>query len=358
MARFESFISQRSGSHLRLIAAIMMAAVIIMFGYGLRRTITSFLLSFVIAYLIDPLVFNLESRRIPRIQAIIFLYFVFGIITIFCITILVPLISINWHNLLQNLPEYLQKIKLQIADWQTHLPAQYESEEIIWLTEKLAGSLNNILEALSAWFYDFIGGMVFNIFNIILSPILVFFMLYYKSQVLNTVEARIPLSKKPLIMTICHEINESIGGYLRGQVLVSVIVALAIIPALYFLDTPSPVLCGLFAGTASVLPFIGVVIALLPAMLLTWLKFGAGAMLFKVLLVFTFVYFVEGYLIKPLVFKKSMNLNPLLSIIMVMAFGELLGFWGVLLALPLTAAIKIAWQHWISGDFDGLENEP
>lgn len=357
MARFDSFISQRSGSHLRLIATIMLVAVIILFGYGLRRTITSFLLSFVIAYLVDPLILNLENRRMPRIQAIILLYFIFGIITIFFTIILVPLISINWHNLLQNLPEYLQTIKLQVANWQTHLPSQYESEELIWLTEKLTASLNNIVEALSAWFYDFIGGMVFNIFNIVLSPILVFFMLYYKLQVLDTVEARIPLHRKPLVLTICHEINESIGGYLRGQVLVSVIVALAIIPALYFLDIPSPVLCGLFAGAASVLPFIGVVIALVPAMLLTWLKFGTGAMLFKVLLVFIFVYFVEGYLIKPLVFKKSMDLNPLLSIIMVMAFGELLGFWGVLLALPLTAAIKIAWQHWILGDFDGLERE-
>ena len=63
------------------------------------------------------------------------------------------------------------------------------------------------------------------------------------------------------------------------------------------------------------------------------------------------IYFLEGYIIKPLVFKKSMDLNPLVTIIMVMALGELLGFWGILLALPIAAAIKITWGHIIAGDF-------
>ena len=66
---------------------------------------------------------------------------------------------------------------------------------------------------------------------------------------------------------------------------------------------------------------------------------------------FGVIYFLEGYIIKPLIFKESMNLNPLITIIMVMALGEMLGFWGILLALPITAAIKITWDHFIDGDF-------
>lgn len=335
----------------------MLAAVIILAGYSLRHTISSFLLSFVIAYLLDPLVLQVEGRRLQRIHAIILVYLVLGVLTVFSLTFLVPMLTINWHNLVQNLPEYLQKVKMLLADWQTHLPAQYGSEEIRWLTDKLTGNVDTMLQAVSAWFYDFAGGVAFNVFNILLSPVLVFFMLYYKGRISDTLVSWIPPRRRPLILTISNEVNDSIGGYVRGQVLVSIMVALVLIPPLYILDIPSPILCGLFAGAASVLPFIGVVLALLPALLLAWLKFGTGAILFKVLLVFSIVYFLEGYLIKPLVFKKSMNLNPLLSIIMVMAFGELMGFWGVLLALPLTAAIKIAWEHWLSGDFDRMPCE-
>ena len=66
---------------------------------------------------------------------------------------------------------------------------------------------------------------------------------------------------------------------------------------------------------------------------------------------FAVIYFLEGYVIKPLVFKESMNLNPLVTIIMVMALGEILGFWGILLALPIASAIKITWGHFVNGDF-------
>lgn len=79
-------------------------------------------------------------------------------------------------------------------------------------------------------------------------------------------------------------------------------------------------------------------------------------MLVEVLAVFSVIYFFEGYLVKPLVFRESMNLNPLLTIIMVMAFGEIMGFWGILLALPITAALKIASQHWLKGHFSSYQD--
>ena len=357
MPSLETLSNQRPGGHLRLIAAITLMAVLILAGYGLRHTISCFLLSFIIAYLLEPLVVLLENRRFRRVNAITLIYLVMGLITIFCLMFLLPMLTINWNNLLQNLPQYLQKLKPLLADWQSRLPTHYGTEEIRWLTDKLTGNLDSMLQTASSWFYDFIGGVVFNVFNIILSPILVFFMLYYKYRIIDTLKSWLPPQYRTLVMTISHEVNDSIGGYVRGQALVSIMVALTLIPALYLLEIPSPILCAFFAGAASILPFIGVILAVLPAMLLAWLKFGTGAILFKVLLMFSIIYFLEGYLVKPLVFKKSMNLNPLLSIIMVMAFGELMGFWGVVLALPLTAAIKIAWEHWLSGDFDQMPPE-
>jgi putative permease len=75
------------------------------------------------------------------------------------------------------------------------------------------------------------------------------------------------------------------------------------------------------------------------------------AVLIKTAIAFAVIYFLEGYIVKPLVFKRSMDLNPLVTIIMVMALGELLGFWGILLALPIAAAVKITWGHAIKGDF-------
>jgi putative permease len=122
---------------------------------------------------------------------------------------------------------------------------------------------------------------------------------------------------------------------------------------IFVLDVPHPIICGIFAGAASVLPFIGVFIAALPALFFAWFKSQTIAGLVQVAIAFGVIYFLEGYVIKPLVFKSSMNLNPLVTIVMVMALGELLGFWGILLALPIAAAIKITWVHLHGGDFNG-----
>jgi putative permease len=193
--------------------------------------------------------------------------------------------------------------------------------------------------------------MFFNFFNIVLSPILVFFMLYYKQTVIETLESWLPHQHRGIIIGIGCEVNESIGGYLRGQVFVSIIVALLVTISLFFMSIPHPIFCGIFAGVASIVPFIGVIVATLPALFFAWFNYQNVNILFQTGIVFAVIYFLEGYLVKPLVFKRSMNLNPLVTIIMVMALGELLGFWGILLALPIASAIKITWGHLIAGDF-------
>ena len=176
-------------------------------------------------------------------------------------------------------------------------------------------------------------------------------MLYYKQTVKETISSWFPGHVRELILAIGEEVNSSIGGYMRGQVVVSIIVAILAAIALFALNIPHPVFCGLFAGAASILPFIGVLIATLPALFFAWFKYQTLAMLAQTGMAFAAIYFVEGYIIKPLVFRESMNLNPLVTIIMVMALGETLGFWGILLALPIASAIKITWGHFVNGDF-------
>ncbi len=132
---------------------------------------------------------------------------------------------------------------------------------------------------------------------------------------------------------------------------VSLIVAVLATLALLWLNVDYPVLNGIFAGLASILPFIGVILATIPPLFFAYVKFQSGIMLIKVLGAFALIYFMEGYLVKPLVFKKSMNLNPLVTIIVVMGFGELMGFWGILLAIPIAAAIRIISARFRRGSF-------
>lgn len=230
-------------------------------------------------------------------------------------------------------------------------PCPPGAEELDWLIDTLSGNIAKAADKAGLMAYSFGTRIFFNLFNIVLSPILVFFMLYYKQTILETFASCIPGHRREMVIDIGREVNGSIGGYLRGQVIVSIIVSVLASAALFILDIPHPFFCGIFAGAASILPFIGVFIAIVPALFFAWFKYQAMAGLVKIGIVFGVIYFLEGYIIKPLVFKESMNLNPLVTIIMVMALGEMLGFWGILLALPIAAAIKIAWEHVLRGDF-------
>lgn len=335
----------------RLIAAILLLCLLAAAGYALQHTISCFLLSWIIAYLLDPLVMKVEERGITRAYALALLYCVLGVLTVFFLTFMVPKLTMSWDALLRELPLYLQKIKQTTLEWKSRIPDRYGSEEIQWLLDKASANVDTAAERTGALAYGFAGRMFFNLFNIVLSPILVFFMLYYKKTLIETLASWIPEQRRAIVLGIGQEVNVSIGGYLRGQVIVSIIVALLSSLALLILGIPHPFLCGIFAGAASVLPFIGVIIAVFPALFFGWFQYQSMAVLLKVLAAFGVIYFLEGYIVKPLVFKKSMNLNPLVTIIMVMALGELLGFWGILLALPIAAAIKITWRHVIAGDF-------
>ena len=336
----------------KLIAVILLLCLLAAAGYALQHTISCFLLSWIIAYLLDPLVVKIEGRGITRAYALALLYCVLGVLTVFFLTFIMPKLTMSWDAFLRDLPQYLQKIKQIAMEWKSRIPDRYGSEEIQWLLDKTSANIDTASEKTGAWVYGFAGRIFFNLFNIVLSPILVFFMLYYKQTVIETLASWIPEQRRTIILGIGQEVNSSIGGYLRGQVIVSIIVAVLVTLALFVISIPHPLFCGIFAGTASVLPFIGVIIAIFPALFFAWFKYQSAAVLVKIVIAFGVIYFLEGYIVKPLVFKKSMNLNPLVTIIMVMALGELLGFWGILLALPIAAAMKITWGHIIEGDFN------
>jgi putative permease len=219
------------------------------------------------------------------------------------------------------------------------------------LFDYVYSKVDSISGNLGSGFYSAASSLAFNLFNLILAPILVFFMLHYKQQIIDGLKVWLPVRHKEHIIKIGVEINDSIGGYLRGQLIVSAIVAIFSSAALLFLDVDYSLLNGLFAGAASVLPFIGVILATLPPLFFAYIKFQNGSIILKVIGAFAVIYFLEGYLVKPLVFKESMNLNPLMTIIVVMAFGEMMGFWGILLAIPIAAAMKILSIHWRRGDF-------
>ncbi|WP_298268987.1 AI-2E family transporter [Geobacter sp.] len=335
----------------RVVGVLLVAVAIIATGYALRHTVSCFLLSFVIAYLLDPFVVMMERRGVRRTWGIILLYVGLGLFSVFFVTFLMPFLSIRWEGFITGLPAYLQKAKTLALAWKMRILPPYAADEWRWLFDSAAGQLDKLLAKLGSGVYETAAGLAFNLFTLVLAPILVFFMLWYKNEAKAGVVAWLPPVRREVLITLGREVNRSIGGYLWGQFIVSAIVALFSTVALFVLGIDYPIFNGIFAGLASILPFIGVILATLPPLFFAYVQYQSGVMILKVIGVFAIIYFLEGYLVKPIVFKESMNLNPLVTIIVVMAFGELMGFWGIILAIPIAAAARIVIDHVRRGDF-------
>lgn len=337
----------------RIIPVLLLTAAVLAAGYALQHTVSCFLLSFVLAYLLDPFLVFLERKKIRRINGLLILYSFLAVFAFFFLAFFVPFLNLRWEAFLHGLPAYLQKGKDLALTWKLRTAPTYVTEEWRWLFDTITGQMDKLLGKVGAGVYAAAASMVFNLFNLILAPILVFFMLFYKKDIKSGVASWLPEGQREGILELGREINKSVGGYIRGQLIVSAIVAVLSTGVLFFLDIDYAVLNGIFAGLASILPFIGVILAMLPPLFFAYVKFQSGIALLKVIAAFSVIYFVEGYVIKPLVFKGAMDLNPLLTIIFVMAFGELMGFWGILLAIPIAAAAMILLEHFHRGDFSG-----
>jgi putative permease len=323
-----------------LVAAILIGAVYAA-GHAMKYTFSVLLFSFVLAYLFDPFVVFLEQKRMRRIYGILVLYTILFVFGLFCFTYLVPFLTLRWEALVRDLPVHVKKFQSLMTVWQSRMDLPYSAEEWNWFLDTVQSNLDSLFAKLGNAVYAMAGKVALNLLNLLLAPVIAFFMLYYKPDIKAGIIRWLPPAKRDFILTTGGEINRSIGGFIRGQIVVSVIVAGLSAAPLIIMDINHPLFCAIFAGLASVIPFIGVILATIPPLFFSYAEYQDLMIMVKIIGVFSVIYFLEGYVIKPIVFKESLDVNPLVTIIIVMAFGELMGFWGVILAIPIAAAIKI-----------------
>ena len=311
-------------------------------GYFLRHTFSALLTSLVIAYLFNPVLKYLEKRGFDRFTAIALLYGIAALAGVFASFLVIPYFLHQTEALTTSLPRYLQNFKASMEEWKRGMAPYYAGEEGAWLLDQAEEYLAMATQDISGTGYRQIKGLLFGMFDLILSPILVFLILYYKEFFKDIVYRMIPVSERRHLMELGWKINRSLERFILGMVLDCLMVGTLTATALYILDIEFPLLNGLFAGFASIVPLLGVMVAVIPAAFLGYAKSGDLSVIPKVCAAY-FVIFViiEGNLIKPLIMRRTLRLNPLTVIFAVMAMGELLGFWGIVLAVPLAAVIKI-----------------
>lgn len=308
----------------------------------MTHTFSALLTSLVLAYLLNPLLKYIERQGFDRITALSLLYGIGFFATFLSSFILVPYFGHQLEAFAKALPVYVQTIQGWVDTWRSELAGYYGGDEGIWLLDRLEETLTHWTNALSNLGYSQLKKLFFGAFNLLLAPILVFFMLLYKQHAKDFIRRMFHHRERQYLLELGQEINRSLERFLLGMICDCLLVGLLTALALAFLGIEFPILNGLFAGFASIVPFLGVLIAMVPPALIGYAQTGDIWLIPKVAAAYFFInVIIEGNLIKPLVMKHTLRLNPLAVIFAVMAMGELLGFWGIVLAIPTAAVIKI-----------------
>ncbi|AJE03904.1 AI-2E family transporter [Geobacter pickeringii] len=316
--------------------------MVLLAGHFARHSLSAVLTALVIAYLLNPPLKYLERKGLGRLPAIAVLYLCFAVLIVIALFAVVPYLNHQIEAFPRAIPRYLQNLERMLDDWRGRLALYSGGEEGSWLLARTEESLKKLALEASGQGYQQLKRALFGILNLILAPILIFFMLYYKEFVKDLILRFVPHRERPSFRRVGGRIKGALERFVVAQFIDCLLAGILSAVALSLLGVEFPLLNGLVAGFASIVPFVGVVVAVIPPTLIGYAETGDLAIIPKVCAAYFVIYvIIEGNLIKPLLMRGTLRLNPLAVIFALMAMGELLGFWGVVLAVPVAAVVKI-----------------
>lgn len=312
---------------------------------ALGPVLTPFVAATVLAYVLLPVVERLVRWRVPRVVAVL-LAIVFGLLFVVALVLVViPVVQKEIVAARTQLPGLLETFT---NAWLPRLQAivgdslRLDVASIrAWLTENLSSSLDDIVKTSLATLRSGGGAAMQVIGLVFLVPIVLFYLLLDWPQLMQRLLELVPLPWRARVTDVVGEIDQLLGQYLRGQMLVMASLAVFYCAALLLagFDLWFPI--GLISGLLVFIPYVGFAAGLLFALIAGVLQFGPVHGLAAVALVYGIGQVVESVFLTPRLVGERIGLHPLAVILALLAFGSLFGFVGVLLALPLAAALAV-----------------
>lgn len=339
--------------YLRLVSFLLMVAAVAWFFYTTRIPWLIFILSYTVAYLTNPLVTWLHHYRVPRWAGVFVAILVLGLFLSLTTFVVAGFVQQATTFVAQS-PD----LTAQIVSWYERLPqlarrivpaplltllSQYSDGIISSLEATLAASAERLAGVGSNIFFSFlgvIGGLVQTAVFLVLT---VFFL--YDFPALNRSFFRaFPARYRSGAVELLRKLDLSVGGYIRGQLLVAAIVGIAIWLGLTLVGVPFALGIGFLAGVFNIVPYLGPVIAFIPAVLLT-LTLG-WSQLIATTAVFLGVNFLDSNIISPFIFSLTIKLHPVTVLTSIIVGASLFGLFGAIIAVPTAAFLTLLYHEY------------
>jgi predicted PurR-regulated permease PerM len=303
-----------------------------------------------IVFLLEPAVKMFERLHLPRFVGAILAFLVMVAVIVAISALVWPTVQAQGVELIEQLPD----LYVSVVDWLREVAARFDlnidellSQEAIeaWLRDPAnQETIQNLLFGFGVGAGVVIRGVAETIAVIGLAPVLAIYLLID----LNRFKARslelTPPKHRAEVAYVSREVGTALGSFVRGQLLVSLVVGIASSAGMWLIDLPFWLLIGIIAGFLNLIPFLGPVVGGALAALVALLN-GDPWQAFWAVLIMIAVQQVDNHLITPMIQRARVNLSPLVIVLALIIGGALAGLLGVLVAVPLTAAVRILVGH-------------
>ena len=325
------------------------ALLAVIFFYFARRVLTPFFIAFALAYLLDPVTDRLESLKISRTFSVLVLMAgVFSLVTGIGLLIF-PLLKLQAEHLVSNLPNYIAIMQ----EW------MYPLLGVVGEPEKIQGILNRellkvgelplkVISSITSILWGSVAGLfsfILLLANLVIIPVVMFYLLRDYDLINKKMLSFVPARSREQVLNLIKEIDGVLAGFVRGQLMVGLIMAGLYSIGLFFCGTPMSLFIGLLAGLASLVPYLGLVFGFVPAAILTFMQTQDWVLVFGVAGVFAVVQGLEGMIITPRIVGEKIGLHPVAIILAVLLGAEFFGLVGVIVSVPVAAALNVLFTH-------------
>lgn len=329
-------------------AALFLLIIAGILLYFVGSTITPIFVSILVAYLLNGAMNFFEKSFSKQIS----FYLTFTIFLIFYLFILssLPYVSGQIASLINELPAIVAFVENLFDDLIVSYPNFFTTEQVEEIfassTSFIPSIAEQVLIQINTGFSAIMNALIF----LILTPILVFFFLKDKSEMLSYITYFLP-NKRILLSQIWNDLNIQLFGYVRGKALEMIIVGTVTTLAFIALGVNYSIILGILVGMSVLIPLFGAILVTIPVVAIGLFQWGLDTSFFVFLFIYFLIQILDGNVLFPLLMGNEVNLHPVLIILSILVFGGIWGFWGLLLAVPIATLIRAVFKVWPKREF-------
>lgn len=309
--------------------------------------LTPFIISIIVAYLLMGMQKKIQSYNISEKISLVITFSIFIVIGAALVIWLVPLLYTQLQAFVIDIPNLINNFRDFISELPSKFPDLVSSDQITIFFQAVSEEISAIAQNIVKTSISSIQSAITVLLYIILFPILVYFFLFDRKNIIDGFLKVIP-GKREMFTSIWTEMDVQLSNYVRGKTIEIFIVGIAAAIIFSSLGLRYSALLSVLVGLSVIIPFVGAFLVTIPVVVIGLLQFGLGTQFTILISLYLLLQALDGNLLVPIIFSETLKLHPVIIILAVFIFGSMFGFWGVFFSIPIATFIKAVWNAWPS----------